>query len=325
MPNGIDPPEENALSKTRGQETQEEPFIKRFEEKILSYAEAAEAGNMEEAEMAAMQALFMAAEDAIKNPTPSLVLKQEAAEHEDKGEWTEAETSRRKVLAIEEASGNFGLIAKAQMELSGTLRIVGRLAEAWQLAEAATASARRTKCFPVVVMALQNQVSCALERGEIADALPAGSEMVQVIEPGKLYDSMRSKALIYRAKCRVANKDLSEAEADLDSSWKLLNGLSVPKRLLGPRAALALWWEVKSRLLEAQGALRKARKAIAKVIEISREIDGPFPRFALARALERQGDLARQSGDLAAAEQAFTEARSIREELRLPALAPDPG
>jgi hypothetical protein len=72
----------------------------------------------EEVQNAAMQALLMAGEEALKNPTPSLLLKQEAGDCEDKGDWAGAEAACRKVVALEESLGNFGMIAKAYMDLS---------------------------------------------------------------------------------------------------------------------------------------------------------------------------------------------------------------
>ena len=80
---------------------------------------------------------------------------------------------------------------------------------------------------------------------------------------------------------------------------------------------MANWWEVKSRILESQGDLEESRNAMASAIEIRRQSDGAYPRFGLAKALERAGDLAKQCSDLVEAEQAFDESRSIRQELRL--------
>jgi tetratricopeptide (TPR) repeat protein len=305
-------------------ETQELPFMKRFEQTITSYAEAAEAGNAEKAQRVAMEALIMAAEEATRNPTPSLLLKQEAADCETKGDWAGAEEAYRKVLALEESTGNFGLIAKAHMDLSKTLRMVGRLAEARQFAENATECARKAQCFPVLVMALEHLVSCAEEKGDTETAIAAASEMVQVIEPRRLYDSMRARALVHRARCRIAKNDLENASADLASSWEFLNSPSVSSKMIGPNGTRAGWWEVKSRVLESQGALKDAQEAMAEAIEIRRQMQcWSSARFALAGALERLGDLAKQSSDFVASEKAIAEARSIREDLRLPAATTD--
>jgi hypothetical protein len=66
------------------------PFIKKFEQAIMSYAKAAEAGKSEQAQGLAMQAFMMAAQEAQQNPTPSLLLKQQAADCEEQGDWAGA-------------------------------------------------------------------------------------------------------------------------------------------------------------------------------------------------------------------------------------------
>jgi hypothetical protein len=302
-----------------GEPATDQPFMKQFEEKILNYARATEAGKPEEAMGAAMEAFIMAAEEAARNPTPSLLAKQEAAECESRCDWAGAEAVYRKVLPLEEATGNFGLIAKAQMDLSRLLRVVGRLAEAWEFAGAATDSARRAQIFPVLVMALENQAFCAEAKQDSQAALAAVCEAVDAIEPGRIYDSLRARALINRARFRLlACQDLEDATVDLASGNELLNGLTIPKRLPGPLVALANWWEVKSMALERQADVQGAIEATTKAIELTRPMEGPYARFALAWRLDRLGALLKKSDDVQSAGLALAEAKSIREELRLP-------
>jgi tetratricopeptide (TPR) repeat protein len=293
-------------------------FSKKMEEALDSLAEATKADNGEEALAAGMKLLAMCAEQELKNPTPGVTLKNEADELEGKGAWPEAEAVRRKVLALEESSGNFGLIAKAQMDLSRLLLQVGRAEEAWQLAGAATLSARRKKIRLVIVMALLSQANCALAMEEPGKALLAASEAVQLVEPGKLEDGMRAKALTARAKCLLASGDPAGAETDLASAWESLQANPAWMMLPGPIWNLANWWEAKSRLEQRLGNDFRAREAITLAIEHRRQAQGAHALLAVARSLELLGEISRDAGDLDAEEQALGEAKSIREGLHIP-------
>lgn len=293
-------------------------FMTEFEKVIHSYAEAVTDDKPEEAQNAAMQALLMAGEEAVKHPTPSLRLKEEAGNCEDKRDWAGAEAAYRRVLALEESSGNFGMIAKAHIDLSRLLRLLDRHDEAWQFACQATAAARRAKIFPVLVMALSNESLCSLERTDYPAALAAASEGVQVIEPGKIYEQMRARALITRARCLLATGDHAAADLDLASSWEMLNTPLGSTLLPGPLLARANWWEVKSRLEEQRANVEGAREAMHGAIEHLRQLQGTYTLFAVARALERVSRLSILASDSFAAEHAAGEAKAIRRDLHLP-------
>ncbi len=290
--------------------------MKGLQEAVGAWAGATEAGKTQEAHAAAMQVLLMAGVEALKHPTPSLLLKQEADDLESQGDWAAAETVRRKILALEEPAGSFGL-AKAQMDLSQLLRLVGRLDEAWQLAVAATALARRTELFPLVFMALANEAHCALDQGASPEALVAASEAVQVIEPGKLHEHMRARALTLHARCLLANHDAAGADLHLRLSRELLQPHAGDSMLPGTVGIFANWWEVKSGLAERQGDLEGALAAITRAIEFRRLREGPYALFALARALEELGRFSKATSDFAGEKHALTEAMSIRKDLKL--------
>ena len=293
-------------------------FKKEFEETIQAWADATNAGKTEEAQNVAMQLLMMVGEDALRNPTPSLLLKQEADDLETKGDWTAAEAVRRKILDLEESSGNFGMIAKAQMDLCLLLRLFGRLDEAGHFASAASLSARRSDVIPLVVMVLECEALCALDQGDSSKALAVASEALQIIEPGKLYDRLRARALTTRARCLIANSDLTGAELHLLLSWKLLPAESNSCMMPGTIQTLANWWEVKSQLEERRENLESACSAITRTIEFRRQSESPHARFVLTRALARLGEISSVAADLAGAEQARNEAKTIREELHVP-------
>lgn len=293
-------------------------FMKQFDEVIGSYAEAATAGRDADAIAAGMRALIMAAEEQAKNPSPDVLLMIEADDLESRGDWGAAESTRRKVLALAESSENPGMIAKAQMDLSRLLRAVGRGDEAWQFACAASVSARRKKCFPLLVTALLNEASCALERKDLAKALAAASEAVQVVEPGKLYDHERARALTNRARCLVAQGDTAAAQLDLAAAWELLQARSGSWMLAGIRWTLAQWWEVKGQLEEWLGNYLSGKEAITTAMELLRQSEGPHALLAMVRMLEKFADVSRAVGDPAAAEQSLSVAKSIRKGLLLP-------
>jgi tetratricopeptide (TPR) repeat protein len=287
-------------------------FMTKLEEVIGSFAEATNAGRDQDANAAAMQALAMAAAEQLRNPSPEVLLMDEADDLESKGDWPAAEAVRRKVLALEESSGHSGKIAGAQMKLGKLLRIVGRDDEAWQFVCAATASARRAKIFPLLVTALLGEAFCALDRGDSARALTAAAEAVQVVGPGRLHDHERARALTARARCRLAQGDLTGAQSDLASGWDLLLAHSGSWMLPGIMQTLAMWWEVKGRLEERLGNFSCASEATTTAIELYRQRGDPHALLALARSLEKLGEIAREAGDLAAEQESLSEANSIR-------------
>jgi len=292
-------------------------FMKKFEEVIGSWAEATSAGRDADAQAAGMQALIMAAEEQLRNPSPDVLLMNEADELESQGDWAAAEAARRKVLALAESSGNFGKIAKAQMNLCRLLRAVGRGDEAWQFACAATISARRIKLFPLLVLVLLNESFCALQRGDSAKALTAAAEAVKVIEPGRLHNHERAMALTNRARCLLAHGDAIGAGSDLAAAWEPLQALSGSWGMPGIRWTLAKWWEVKSRLEERLGNSNCAREAITTAIELYRQGQGPHALLTVAQALDKYAEISRAAGDPAGEEQSLSLAKSIREGLNL--------
>jgi hypothetical protein len=291
-----------------------------FADAIKSWADATSTGDAKAAQQAALEAFTLASEEALRNPTPDFLLKQEADELESQGKWSDAEAVRLRVLDSAETTGNFGRLAKAQMDLCGLLRLVGRVQDASHWASAAITSARRTEMVPLVVMALVHEVSCAWDRGDTPGASAAVSEILKLIEGGKLYDQMRARALTTRAKCLLANGDPTGAALDLASSWELLQAQSGSWMMTmpGPVGAMANWWEIKSQLEERQGNLTNAQAALAEAINYRRQAEGPHARLALARALEKLAEIAQAVGDVANGEQTRSEAQCIRFDLQLP-------
>jgi hypothetical protein len=312
-------------SQGQSAEGTDQPFLKEFERAIQSFAEATEAGKPEEAHQAALNALMMAAAEAAKNPTPDLELAEKAGECENAGDWAAAEAAYRQLIAMREQSGNPGLIAKAQMDLSRLLRLLGRLDQAWELASAASASARATEVSPLIAMALENQALCALDRGDSNQALEAASQAFGVLKPGKITAHLRARALIHRAECLLVCADVQGSERDLNSSWELLEEWRSPM-LPGPTVTLSKWWDVRAQLDLRNGDLSQAAEALTRAINYRRNgiamhgAASPYAAAALGKLLEASGKVAQRRGDSTAALDAISEARLLREQAHLPAL-----
>jgi tetratricopeptide (TPR) repeat protein len=286
--------------------------MKEFEKAIQSYADAVTTERPEDAQTAAMQALLLAAEESLKNPTPSILLKHKAGACEEKGDWVGAEAAYREVLALEESLGNAAAISHAHMELSRLLRWLGRSDEAWQSARHATAAARRTDMFTVLVMALINESHRALDKEDYTQAMAAASEALQVVESGKIFDLLRAKSQIARAKCLLATGDPAGADTNLASSWETLKRHPASMLMQGVTQAHASWWEVKSQLEEHRGNVSGAIEAMDAAIGHHRQLEGPYALFALAAALSNSACNSPE------AERAAAEAKGIRIDLRVP-------
>jgi hypothetical protein len=266
---------------------------------------------------------MFAADEAEKNPTPDLLLMQTADECEARGDWVGAEKARQEVLVLQERSGNLGLIAKAHLDLSGFWSLLGKSDAARTAALAATAAARRAELDVLISMTLGNEAECALKNDDVSSALTAAAEAVQLIEPGKLYDHMRARALLTRARCLLASGDLAGAERDLDASRELLRARWKSAIAAGPISAEARWWEVNGSLEAKKGhgstAVESWKQAVEKRRQITQSpfIGGPRAMAALARSLQELADALTRIGDSTGAETVFAEARQIRREIGL--------
>jgi hypothetical protein len=78
--------EDRTKSDPRSPDTPDPQFMKEFEKAIQTYSNAVTAQRPEEAQNAAMQAFILASQEALRNPTPSLLLKEKASNCEEKRE-----------------------------------------------------------------------------------------------------------------------------------------------------------------------------------------------------------------------------------------------
>ncbi len=286
-----------------------------------AFQQSAEAGNNEQMEASALAIFAAAAEDAEKNPTPQLTLKMEAGGCEGRGDWQGAEACYRKVLALEESTGNHGAISKVHYDLSNLFFLLGDLEKADAWARTATAVARQSGIFTLLVMALGQQASCALARSDFAAALEAASEALAVIEPGRVFDRLRAGAWVARARCRMACSDWSGGESDLAASQPILFTSDISPIFAGFHSRAARWWEVTAVARTHKGDLEGACEAWSEAIRIRRHVSGlshvagPYTMAALARSLTGSSNALELAGKTDDAKAAAAEAHRIWREL----------
>lgn len=285
-------------------------------------------------EAAALRAFQMAMDEAEKNPTPQILLKEEAAQCEARGDWPGAESRYHKALALEKPTGNQGLISKAHLDLSRLFFLLGDLDRAELSAKAATAAARQAVIAPMLCMMLENQVRCALRRSDFALALELASEAVAIMEAqtGRIFANQRAGAWVTRAECRLAAGDLTGAEEDLLAARRDIIDKRISPIFAGVHLRVARWWEITARVqahkgddsgaCEAWGEAVNRRRHIASLSQVA----GPYTLAALARALFALSKALDAADDPDGAKTAATEARRIWSEIGLPETArPDHG
>ena len=268
-------------------------FMEQFEESIKSYADAVQAGDDNAAAQAAMAALALAGMEAMTSPTPDILLLERAAECEARQDWAGAEAAYREVLALKAVAENPRYLVKPHLNLSKLFRLVGRKDEAWAEACTATGLARGADMFTLLTMALDNEASCALDRADLDGAMAAAVEALEIIEPGKIFDTMRARSLTRRAECLLARNEPDPAEQDLKRSWELLH--SRAPLGIGSIVVLAHWWEVQGQLHLCRRAIAEARTALTEAAQYRRQVlesgESPNP-YAAASLLRVQDKLA---------------------------------
>ncbi len=307
-------------------------FIAEFTQVIAAYGKAASTGQAEQAEAAALHMLNLASEEAQRNPSPELLLTEQARAFEARGDWADAEATHRQLLAMVELSDSaphskYGQICKTHSNLGSLLLLRGEYSKARESAAAAIAAARRTDLWPLLLRALELDISCALRVQDVPGALAAAAEAVRIAEPGALYDALRARAWISRARCLVAAGDFDGAEQDLVASQRLVFAKPIFELAAGLHGQAASWWEVRASLCERRGGWLDAVDAWTRAVERRRHVAtlphvaGPHTLAALARTLLRLGMALRETGERGAAEPITAEGTNIWRELGLPAQA----
>jgi tetratricopeptide (TPR) repeat protein len=289
-----------------------------FERLLKAFHEAQARGDFAQAESIGVQCLVFAAEEAARNPNESLRLVQEAHEHEDAARWEQAEAAHRRALALAEAEGNEGMIFKAHDDLRSLFAIRGMADKALQEAQAALAAARKAKIAPMLAMAFGGLFQCHLMKGDMRPAAATAEEAVQVTPAEKMFDWVRARALMMRARCRVEQRQVAQAEQDLEAAWRILAPQAKTKMFAGIQSSLAVWWEITARIRTQSKDFAGAAQAMGKTVEFRRtvsqlpQLSGRHKHHALAKALQAYSVALAAAGEVKAATEAFDESREIQ-------------
>ncbi len=289
-----------------------------------SYREALERGDNEAMENAAVQLMALACEQLEKEPSPELLLKMEAHEYENAGDWLKAEMAHRRALDLAQAQNNAALICKGHCDLSGLFAFLDQKQQALEEADFAVEAAKRANIPALLAMALESQARRRLQLGRSRQALEAANEILGVLDEGKTADTMRARAFVLRARCHAELRDGTAAHADLDSAWLLLNPRAGIAMFAGVQSALATWWEVTALLQSDEGDFKGAAEAWRTAVEYSRQVsqlphvEGPYKFAPVARNLHHLGQALESLNDRAGATEAFRESREIQARIGLP-------
>jgi hypothetical protein len=262
---------------------------------------------------------------ASENPDPDLMLQMEADRCEDAGDWQGAEAAYQQVLDRAILSGTEAGQYKALSDLSYLHRLLDNDIKANELAHAAASAARKAGPSMLLSMACEEQATCALRFGHVADANVAADEALRSVGSGTLHDLRRGRCLVLRARCRTASGDLCSAEGDLDTAWQYLEPWSKSEIAAGAQSALANWWSTKARIEAARGgssapeswgqAVKHRRKVAAMP-----QVMGVYTQNALAETLWAYGEALHSAGRTSQADQVSAEAEAIRKQIGLPPL-----
>jgi tetratricopeptide (TPR) repeat protein len=295
-----------------------------FEQAILAFDKAMAQGNAEQAEGAAANILGLAAEWAEQNPSPELVLMNEAGQCERTGDWSGAESRFQQLVAMAEAASEMHRLAHAQLKLCSLFLLLNRPEPARAAADAAAAAALKSNLCNLQVAALEMVAVCALRRSDLAEALRAAEEAVSRVEGGTRFDHLRAGAWVTRARSLAALGDQAGTERDLLASKPFLIDREISPIMAGVLGKAAGWWEVSATLSSLRGDLGESVKAWSQAVELRRHISalghvaGPHTLMALARSLEGRARGLVAAGRCGESEVAFAEAARLRRELGVP-------
>lgn len=294
------------------------------EEWLQVYHDALQEGDAQAAEEAAMRFFVHACEQADREPSPDLLLKQEARHYEDTGQWHEAEAAYLQALALAQEQNNSMQVYKAQDDLSSLYHFLGNKERALETAQAALEAARLSDFETLLSMALEGLANSWRELGNPAEALQAANEMLADLPEEKLYELQRARALVLRAGCFLDLHQPAPAREDLDTAWPLLTPLSGVALFAGVQSSLANWWGAAAQLAllegDFEGAVAARRKAVEyrRIVSEAPQLEGPYKQAALARALRKLAQALLAVKDIKGSEQAFRESQAIKSAIQQP-------
>jgi len=255
--------------------------------------EANTRGDVKRAEALSLQIMAAIMSKKDQKPSPWLACVTEAAAHEDRHEWSEAERCYRAALDVAIQEGR-DMEYKAHSDLAGFLSLMGReeeaLAEA-RLAERATLQSMavlRRRCLHALA-AYERDAGNWERARELVDEIMTTDALLQ--------DRVGyAGALVSRAHCHTHGGDVNSAEADLNEAWKILEPYQASSIMAGHHGALARWWCVKSEHLRLAGDLNGERDAARRSLEHTRilanatQVKRSIRLSSLEESLKRYGE-----------------------------------
>ena len=163
-------------------------------------------------------------------------------QHENAGEWPEAEEIYKQILTLTRAQNNPMALYKAYDDLSALYSLLGRDELALENAQAAIESAHLEGIDILSGMALERLTRCWLQLVNVAQALQTANERVQLLSAENGDSLSLARALVSRARCYVESNHIAEAQQDLDTSLPLLTKFSRARLFAGVQSGLANWW-----------------------------------------------------------------------------------
>ena len=307
----------------------DDPEKDKLIQRVQSFHAAMERGDVTQAEAIAVECLVQATAEAEKNPSEEVRLAVEAGEHEDAGRWEQAKATHRQRLALAEADGHVAMLFKPHYDLSNLFAICGPAASALHEAQKALEVARKADMPPLLLMALESVFWCHVRQGDLMAATTTAAEAVGIVPGEKMYDLARARTLLMRAWCRLEERQVSQAQQDLQVAWELLSPQASATIMAGVQSSLARWWEITARSRTHSKDLAGAAQAMGQAVEFRRtvshlpQLGNLHKSYSLANTLQQYQVTLLAIGEVEAASRASEESREIQ--ARIGVIIPLPG
>ena len=124
-----------------------------------------------------------------------------------------------------------------------------------------------------------------------------------------------------RARCRVEQGQVSQAELDLEVASRILAPQAKAAMFAGVQSSLAVWWEITARIRTRAEDFAAAAQAMGRAVEFRRTVSqlpqlaGPHKHHALAKALQEYSVMLLAADEVEAATGAFDESRKIQQKV----------
>lgn len=297
----------------------------KFVQLLQEHEQATAEGRHQDANILSMRIMAFAASHAPAEPSSASLARDEAQRCEAAADWKGAEVAYRQALTLAEQEGDHSSQFRTHYDLGELYSLLGQDELAFQEAQQATRSARRTEMTPLILRALEVQGSKALRLKNGTAAWEAIREAFQILDAQDSSNNLqRARALVFRAQCQVARDELASAEADLKAAWKILQPQFGAFHAAGVHSGLAHWWITTARLRRRRndlpGAVRAWREAVDRRRHIATlpQLSGPHMAAFLSAELYELSLALSEAGEVAEAEAALAESQSLRSAIGLP-------